>query len=450
MRDYFIRRLLLIPPTLLGVTFIVFSITRAVPGGPLARALQEAQKASEGGGSSSGGQMSGGMNEEQVEEAEEEYGYDKSVFVAYLQWLGVVPRERRLSKAEFRELDSDKVGGDLVEDAEKEVIVVLKGSGRQAKVVRDGTTVKSATYVDGGGAIADGGWKLRVETVEDRQKRWAKRNKKDLEAAPQNYDDRIVAYKTRFAGLLQGDLGRSRSFGDPVWTLIKGRIPIALYFGILTAIITYGICLPLGIVKAIKHRTHLDNLTSILVFGGYAIPGYALGALLVVFVAARWEWFPMGGFHSDEFEELSAFGKVKDLVYHSVLPLICYLVSAFAFVTMLMKNHLMDNLAADYIRTAIAKGNTFRKAVVGHAMRNSMIPLATYLGGSVTLFVTGSFLIETIFDIDGFGLLGYTSIIDRDYPVVMGVLLITAFLILLGNILSDMLVALVDPRVRFK
>jgi microcin C transport system permease protein len=117
---------------------------------------------------------------------------------------------------------------------------------------------------------------------------------------------------------------------------------------------------------------------------------------------------------------------------------------------MLMKNHLMDNLAADYIRTAIAKGNTFRQAVVGHALRNSMIPLATYLGGSVTLFVTGSFLIETIFDIDGFGLLGYTSIIDRDYPVVMGVLLITAFLILLGNILSDMLVALVDPRVRFK
>ena len=115
-----------------------------------------------------------------------------------------------------------------------------------------------------------------------------------------------------------------------------------------------------------------------------------------------------------------------------------------------MKNHLMDNLAADYIRTALAKGVSYAEAVRRHALRNSMIPIATNLGHQVMLFVAGSFLIEKIFNIDGFGLLGFNSVIDRDYPVVMGVLLLSASLMLLGNILSDILVALVDPRVRFK
>ena len=340
MRDYFIRRFLLLIPTLVGITLVTFFITRIVPGGPIERMIAESGMIDSGGGGGSGGAgQNTALSDDQLDQLREFYGLDKPWPQAYVIWLG--------------------------------------------KVVR-------------------------------------------------------------------GDLGDSYRYQEPVTDIIFSKFPVSIYYGLVTLIITYMICIPLGIVKAIKHRTHLDNFTSSLVFGGYAIPGYALGALLVVFLAARWEWFPMGGFYSDAFEDKTAIGKIGDIAYHSVLPLICYLVSAFAFVTMLMKNHLMDNLAADYIRTAIAKGNTFRRAVVGHAMRNSMIPLATYLGGSVTLFVTGSFLIETIFDIDGFGLLGYTSIIDRDYPVVMGVLLLTAFLILLGNILSDMLVALVDPRVRFK
>ena len=141
--------------------------------------------------------------------------------------------------------------------------------------------------------------------------------------------------------------------------------------------------------------------------------------------------------------------RIKDLAWHAVLPLLCYLVGSFAFVTMLMKNHLMDNLSADYMRTAIAKGVSFSQAVRRHALRNSLIPLATNLGHQITLFVAGSFLIETIFDINGFGLLGFKSVLDRDIPVVMGIFLLSATLMLLGNIISDILVALVDPRVRF-
>ena len=157
----------------------------------------------------------------------------------------------------------------------------------------------------------------------------------------------------------------------------------------------------------------------------------------------------MGGFVSYDFHDRDFGGKVMDLVQHSVLPLICYMVGAFALVTMLLKNHLMDNLAADYMRTAVAKGVSFKRAVTGHAMRNSLIPIATTFGQNITLLVSGSFLIETIFDIDGFGLLALTAVLDRDYPIVMGVVLISSLLLLIGNILSDLLVAIVDPRIRF-
>lgn len=447
MRDYFIRRLLLIPPTLLGVTLLVFTITRFVPGGPMERALQEAQKATEGGGSSSG-QIGGGMNEEQVEELEEEYGFDKPIFQAYLQWLGALPRERRLSKADFREQGKDKVGGDFVGDSNN-TLVLLKGSGRQAQVTREGTVVTSATYSDDNRPITEDGWEIRLETIADRKERWSRRSGEDVSKAPQNYDDRAIVYKTRFAGLLQGDLGRSTDFGDPVWDLIKGRIPVALYFGILTALITYGVCLPLGILKAIRHRTMIDNLTSILIFVGYAIPGFALGALMLVYLGARGGWFPLFGLTDPNFDDMGTWDQFVDLLHHTALPLLCYVVGGFAWLTMMMKNNLMDNLAADYVRTAVSKGVSFRSAVFKHAFRNSFIPIASTLGQLITILVSGSILIESVFDIQGFGLLQYQALLGRDQTVIMGTLTIAAFLLVLGNILSDLIVAMVDPRVKF-
>jgi microcin C transport system permease protein len=157
----------------------------------------------------------------------------------------------------------------------------------------------------------------------------------------------------------------------------------------------------------------------------------------------------MSGFTSMEYPFMTAAEKALDLAKHAALPLICYLVGSFAVTTLLMKNHLMDNLGADYIRTAVAKGVSFRGAVIGHALRNSLIPIATTFGQNIVLIVTGSFLIETIFDINGFGLLGVSAIFDRDYPVVMGVVLAASLLLLIGNIVSDALVAAVDPRIRF-
>jgi len=436
---------------LVGITLLVFTVTRIVPGGPIERAMQEASAGGgeEGGRSASDPRQQGGLSEEQIEELEEEYGYDKPIPSAYLQWLGFLPRERLMTKSNFSPGGEEAVGDALVTDPDTETLVNLKGTGRQAKVVRSGREVKSATFADTGEDIAEAGWQVRIQLPEDRQQRWAERNKSTVEKAPANYDARALVFKSRFAGLLQLDLGRSTEFGDPVILLILNRIPIALYFGILSTLIIYGVCLPLGVAKAIKHRTPIDNLSSLLIFVGYAIPGFALGAVMLVYLGARTGWFPMIGLESPDADSLSTWGQLKDRAHHTVLPLICHVIGGFAWLTMMMKNNLMDNLAADYVRTAVAKGVSFRRAVFRHAFRNSFIPIASTLGQLITIFMGGSLLIESVFDIQGFGLLQYQALLGRDQTVIMGTLTITAFLMLLGNVISDMIVAAIDPRIKY-
>lgn len=453
MKDYFIRRLLLVPVTMLGVTFLVFLITRAAPGGPLQQAMMQSQEASESGGSSGG--QSGTIDVESIEENEERYGYNKPVGIAYLQWLGLWPRERVISKGEFFERGEDFLGSSLIEDPDKETTVILKGIGREVFVRRKGSSVEKMFYLDNKEEKPkEYGWKARIETPEDRVARWAKREGVDLKekgVEPPKYVHRAVLYQPKLSGILQGDFDQSEKFGDPVISLVKQRIPVALYFGILTAIITYSICLPLGILKAIKHRTPVDNVSSVLIFTGYSVPGFALGALSVVYLGARTGWFPIFGLDSPELAHLPWYSEERlwDRAHHTVLPLLSYVVGSFAFLTMMMKNSLMDNLAADYIRTAVAKGINYRRAVFKHAFRNSIIPVASTLGQLITILVGGSILIESVFDIQGFGLLQFQALLDRDMPVIMGTLTIAAFLLIVGNILSDFIVALIDPRVKF-
>ena len=262
----------------------------------------------------------------------------------------------------------------------------------------------------------------------------------------------FYGYVLWLGNICRFNLGYSTKYHKPVWDIIRSRLPISLFYGVATLILTYGVCIPLGIVKAIKHRTVFDNISSAVVFTGYAIPSYVVAiALLTLFASDAGlglGWFPLSGFVSSDFGSLSPVGKVLDVLYHAVLPLIAYVAGSFAFMTMLMKNSLMDNLAADYVRTAIAKGLNFRTAIFNHALRNSLIPIATSFGNNLSLIITGSFLIETIFNIDGFGLLGFESLVDRDYPVVMGIIVISSLLFLLGNILSDICVAIVDHRVK--
>jgi microcin C transport system permease protein len=259
----------------------------------------------------------------------------------------------------------------------------------------------------------------------------------------------VISYFYWLKNVVLLDLGTSTRYYEPVWEIIKSKLPVSLFYGIMAMILTYSVCIPLGIIKAIKHNKSVDNITSIIVFVGYAIPNYVVAIILLLVFSSWLDIFPLGGFVGNNFHELSFFGKIGDLFYHAALPLVAYMAGSFALMTFLMKNSLMEHLASDFVRTAIAKGQNFRGAVFKHAIRNSLIPLATHFGNNISLILTGSYLIEKIFNIDGIGLLGLESVIERDYPVVMGILVISSLLFMIGNILSDICVAIVDPRVKF-
>ncbi|MDA0814373.1 MAG: ABC transporter permease [Verrucomicrobia bacterium] len=421
MRDYFIRRFLLIVPTIIGATMVVFFITRITPGGPLEAALQKAASMQVDSGMKDAG---GSLSEEQKEEMAAYYGFDRPFFPAYLTWLGLMPREQDKQFIKF-------------EQGVAEMPVTL-----QELLPRDQWKPNNAYRITNAKITRDGKLTADEDASASPLTSWSTR-------AEQN-KDRVQVFRPQFGGLLQGNLGVSTRYNEYVWNMIRERMPISIFYGLATFFITYIVCIPLGILKAIKHRTVLDNVSSVLIFVGYAIPGFVLASVLVVYLAARLGWFPTGGFVSENFADLSFGGKIWDVVHHAVLPLICYLIGSFAFMTMLVKNNLMDNLAADYVRTAIAKGAGFKRAVLVHALRNSLIPLATTLGHIVSVFVAGSVLIEMIFEINGYGLLGYYSILDRDYPLVMGILVLNVLLLMVGNILSDLFVALTDPRIRFE
>lgn len=343
MTGYFIRRLLLIIPTFIGITLAVFVITHFVPGGPVERQIMRYRMATmtEGGAAGGAGGVSVSLPQEAIDEIRRFYGFDKPVHIRYFEWLGNVVRL---------------------------------------------------------------------------------------------------------------DLGNSYVYQEPVWDVIKARFPISVTLGLTGFLLSYLVCVPLGVLKAVRHRSKFDFVSSFLVFLGYSVPGWALGtALLVLFGGGSFfNVFPLGGFRPSDWEYLTFGQKVAGQIEHMILPVLCYMVGSFATLTILTKNSLLENLGQDYVRTAFAKGLDERRVIFVHALRNSLIPIATGLGHVFSLILAGSFLIERVFNIDGMGYLGYTSILQRDYPVALGILVIGSLLMLVGNILSDMIYAVVDPRIRFK
>ncbi len=252
--------------------------------------------------------------------------------------------------------------------------------------------------------------------------------------------------------VLHLNLGRSYVYQDPVWDVIKARFPVSLFLGFSGFFLSYFVCVPLGIAKAVRHGSKFDLISSLAVFLGYSIPGWALGTALLVLLGGGsfLNIFPLGGFRPPDWEYLGFFAKITAQIHYMFLPVLCYMIESFATLTILTKNSLMENLGQDYIRTAYAKGLSERRVIFVHALRNSLIPIATGLGTENGNILAGSFLIEKVFNIDGMGYLGYTSILQRDYPVALGILVISSLLLLVGNILSDMIYVVVDPRIRFK
>lgn len=265
-------------------------------------------------------------------------------------------------------------------------------------------------------------------------------------------------YKRYWKWLVTDRLGmKMESYKFPnktAWQLIKERFKVSLVFGITGFVLSYLVCIPLGIIKALKHNRMFDLGSSIIVFVGYAVPAFAFGMVLKMLfcgtVEGLWDFFPVAGFYSDNFADMTFWEQSKDIFKHMFLPVLCYVIGNFAVLTLLMKNSLLEQISKDYVRTVLAKGGSFNRAIWGHALRNSLIPIATGLGSILTVMFAGSVIIEQVFEIPGMGRLSLEAIVGRDYPVFMGILSLTSVLGLVGNILSDFLYVLIDPRITFQ
>ncbi len=250
----------------------------------------------------------------------------------------------------------------------------------------------------------------------------------------------------------QFDLGQSFAHHKDVWTLVKEKLPVSITLGLWTFFLSYLISVPLGIAKAVRAGSRFDFVTSLVVLVGYAIPGFVLGvALLVLFGGGSFlQWFPLRGLTSPNWEELSLMGKVTDYLWHIAMPVTASVLGSFAVITMLTKNAFLDEIRKQYVLTARAKGLDERKVLWKHVFRNALIPLVTgFPSAFIGAFFTGSLLIETLFSLDGLGLLSYESVIRRDYPVVLGTLFLFTLIGLFTKLISDLCYVWVDPRVKF-
>jgi len=261
--------------------------------------------------------------------------------------------------------------------------------------------------------------------------------------------ERFIQMVGQFARL---DLGRSFFHNKSVWELIKEKLPVSISLGLWTFLLVYAISIPLGISKAVRAGTPFDTATTFIVLLGYAIPSFVLGVVLLVYFAGGTfvQWFPLRGITSIHWDELSALGKVVDYFWHITLPVTAMVLGGFAVITILTKNSVLEEIRKHYVLTARAKGVDERTVLWRHVFRNALIPIMTgFPAAFISAFFTGSLLIETLFSLDGLGLLSYESVIRRDYPVVFGSLFIFTVIGLLTRLLRDLSYVWVDPRVKF-
>ncbi len=334
MVRYLMKRLLMMVPTLLGITLVSFVIINLAPGGPIEQKIVQLRFSGAAGGNDMG------VSEEVVEALKKQYGFDKPIHIRYGIWL-----------------------------------------------------------------------------------------------------KNIITF----------DFGESFSYEEPVTTVIAGRFPVSLQFGVISLIMTYLVCIPLGVFKAVKDGTKFDVSSSFALMVLYSIPPLILGILLRMFLAggAYLDLFPLSDLYSDNYFEMGLLDQVLDRIHHFILPLLCYMIGSFTVLTFLMKNSLLDEIRLDYVRTARAKGLEEKTVVYKHALRNALIPIVTGLSSFLMVFFAGSIIIEQIFNLDGMGLLGYRAALDRDYNVLMGLIFFQAVLALVGRLISDLLYLVIDPRIDF-
>lgn len=451
MLKYILKRLLLMIPTFLGTTFLVFVILSVVPGGPFERAVMQLKTGNGtkgeagGGGNTAGGE---GISPEVLEKLKRQYGLDKPLITRYLMWLGIAPRELKTKTIPIKTPFREKIGEIKAPNGKTHEIQ------RWIRIEPNKDTPNGVQVFESGSGLDFELPQTQLYTELPHHSKIATWYPCDDWTVQKNENNKVTMNIMARSGILTGDLGSSYTYGEKVTTLVGNRLHISTYFGLIGFILSYLVCIPLGLYKAVNHGSKKDVISSVIIFIGYAIPGYVLGSLmLVLFGGGRfWDVFPLGGFHSPDnvWSALSFLGKIKDQIHHTILPVLAYMVGQFATLTLLMKNSTMENLGQDYIRTAFAKGLPENTVIYKHALRNSLIPIATGLGGVIGLFLTGSFLIEKVFNIEGIGKLSQTAIISADYPVFLGMLVINVLILLVGNLISDLLYVLVDPRIKFE
>lgn len=411
MFQYFLRRLLLTIPTFFGCTLVVFTIVQLAPGGPIEQKMMQLRAAGQesGAASATAGQT---IPQSAIDELKRQYHFDRPWYERYLIWLGLYPGE--VESFKFK-----------VDEAR------LIGDGRTVKVQK---TAAGYQVVDAANpSIVLDGW--------------------EFEDAKSDAGEPLVRIvRKEVSGIFTLDFGTSYKFKKPVIELVADRLPVSMQFGLIAFILSYSVCLYLGILKAINHNSTFDFVSSTLIFIAYSVPGWAFGAVLLVFFASDsgLPIFPLGGFQSEDYLDLEVWEKIGDRAWHFVLPTIAYTMAGFASLTMLMKNSLLETLGQDYIRTAFAKGIRETRVIWLHAMRNSIIPIAAHIGGIIGIFLGGSYLIELAFNIEGIGKLSFEAILSRDYPIIFAFTVINVIITLVASILSDLAIALVDPRIRFK
>lgn len=409
MLQYIIRRLLLAIPTFFGATFVVFFLIQYAPGGPYEaqlNALKRGQGAE--GAASAFSSESGNIPPSQLEALKRNYNVGEPIVLRYLMWLGIAP---------------NSVNDYLVELGVDESV----GGGQRIVVRKDASGTLKAFDPSSG------------------------QERDDWYIDPSEKPNHVWVYRRAVSGILTFDFGKSEQYQKPVWDLITGRIPVSLQFGIIAFTLTYIVCFYLGTQKALNHGSKFDVISSSVVFVAYSVPGWALGAALVVLLGggSALAIFPSGGFQSPDYESLSLLERIADRIWYFVLPTLAYTLGGFATTTLLMKNSLLETMSQDFVRTAYAKGIRENRVVWLHAMRNSIIPLVASIGGIIGLFLAGNYLVEHAFNIDGIGKLSYEALLARDYNVVNAFTVLTTLISLFGSIISDFMLAVVDPRIRF-
>lgn len=258
-----------------------------------------------------------------------------------------------------------------------------------------------------------------------------------------------VQYITWLKQLSRLDFGRSFSSDNrPVLDKIKERLPVTLSLNIVALLIEFGLAIPIGVLAAVHRNTLLDKGITVFVFLGFAVPTFWLALLLMYLFGVKLNWLPISGLHTLGYEAYSWFGQLLDLSKHLVMPILVASFGSLAGVSRYMRSAMLQVIEQDYITTARAKGLSERVVIWKHALRNALLPLITLVGFSLPGLIGGSVIFETIFSIPGMGQLFYQGVMARDYPIVMGILVIGAFLTLLGNLLADISYALADPRIR--